>query len=735
MSRSTTRLLMPLLATLLAAAGSGGASCGGSGGPPSRWQSLAGTVADDPESTSERELPALGALARRIVTHGSVARLEADFGREHWRGGEDGLWHVSLGYEPASRAGHALHAESVRYTLASPATLREGLRALPPDTFLVANAELWLRLAEGREPPARARLATQLSSPDPAPPGRLHGRRFSGAGFPLWPGRTVVRRCDFAAGSTLRFATTLEPLLVASSPDLPPLVFRVELDGEPLFEHHEPDPTQASSVWHAVPLPPGARRGATLAFSVEGPPGYTAILDPVLGPAEVGQRGARPWGASRPDVVVFLADTFRADNMQLYGGALALTPNLDRLAQAGLACTRSWSVGTFTLAGHASLFTALYPHQAGVLGEEHILPEELVTLAEVFASQGYRTGAITDAGMVARAFAVDQGFAYFDEKKRALEATFEAARAFLDADDGRPVLLFVHTYRVHRPFRVSDETRREHGARLGLEGTFRGLERELIALARAAGHEVDRAPDFPKAMIPQPEAQALIQKLRAHYQGGVIDLDRGFGEFWRDLEQRGVLAHGFLAFTSDHGEAFGEHGQLYHKDDVYEEQTRVPLVFVGRGLEPRIVTHATSSVDLMPTLVELAGLEGPFPDAQRWHGRSLLTLDEERVLYSFECGPEPSSSTFAVLDGGQKVIGLEDREALHAGQIVGAFDLTHDPRELRDAARDAAWPAEQLARSRPALENLLDPIYPLRAVQLDADQRRELDALGYGGGN
>jgi arylsulfatase A-like enzyme len=463
---------------------------------------------------------------------------------------------------------------------------------------------------------------------------------------------------------------------------------------------------------------------------VRGTPAVTACLAPTIAPAEIGAPGERPWDPSPPDVIVFLADTFRADNLGFHGGTLDLTPNLDRFARASLACRKASSVGTFTLSAHATMFTGVYPHQAGVFGEENAVSEELETLAEFLAAAGYRTGAITDGGIVSQAFALDQGFATFDEGRRPLEESVAAAQRFLAADDGRPVFLFLHTYRVHRAYRVSAETRAEHGARLGIEGEFEALEAELVALARGRGYaSVARAQDFPPELVELSEAQALLARLRAHYQGCVIDLDREFERFRGFLEARGFFAHGNLVFTSDHGEAFGEHRQLYHKDDVYEEQTEIPFLLAGQGVRPGVLEAPVSLLDLAPTVADLAGLERP----PAWLGRSLRDPPEERVLYSFECSRRAATSTFALRSGTRKLIGFEDRELLRAGRLLGAFDLHADPAERRDLAATEPWPQAELTRHRATIERYLQPLIDTRRADLEPEKRSELDDLGYGG--
>ena len=696
------------------------AGCG-QDSPPSPWVPLAAASGPFAPAAGTLALPGSAALRRVLVVREGAAWLELEIGRAAWKGEGDGRWKLALGCSVLG-TGHRLWSETREY---APGDARA------PGTFQVARDQLTLALAAGEEPPTSLRAACRLR-PASATPEHVRGPRFSGLGLELWPGAPRAATLDVPAASELRFALALDPLVSgAGAAQLPPLTLRVRLDGELLHEEAL-DPARSSCTWRALALPEEGRRGARLELALEGTPAYLALLDPVLAPRERGRIGARPWSEERPDVVLFLADTFRADNLALHGGTLALTPNLDRFAATGLAAERAWSAGTFTLSGHAALFSGLYPHQAGVLGEERALPDELELLAEQFRARGYRTGAVTDAGIVSRTFALDQGFAVFDEGWRTLDETLAAARAFLDADDGRPVFLFVHTYRAHRPFRVSDETRRAHGERLGLEGEFEALEEELVAFARARGHaDVRRAQDFPKELIPTPEARALIAKLERHYRAGVIDLDRGFEELRVDLERRGILEHGYLLVTSDHGEEFGEHGQLYHKDDVYEEQTRIPLLLAGKGLAPARIAAPVSLVDVPPTLAELAGL------ARRsdWQGHSLLRPLPARSLYAFECDRNPSTSTLAAFDGRRKVMAYESLEALRAGRLVAAFDQEHDPAERENLATRAAWPAETLAAALPTLERLLVPLVTIATADLSPEKQAELRALGYGGGD
>jgi arylsulfatase len=578
-----------------------------------------------------------------------------------------------------------------------------------------------LRLGPGEAPPAGLRLQLHVAGGEGD--GRLRGDRFSGAALSVLPGEAVERRVDVPARSVLRFATALEAAVTDAKELRGPVSFQVRVDDRLVFEHREPSAASSAFAWHAVPLGEESRPGARIRFEVAGELAHTAFFAPVVGPRDVGRPGARPWRTARPDLVIFLADTLRADVLGAYGSTLGLTPHLDRIAAGSLLFRRAWSPATFTQAAHAALFSGYFARQVAAYAPGARLPAPVVTLAERLAAAGYRTGAVTDAVVVSERFGFAQGFEWFDEHYASLASTLARATAFLDADDGRPVFLFVHTYRVHNPYRVSDETRREAGDRFDFAEDSAPLEAREMQMARRPGF--DRARDVHYA--------ALVARLHDLYRGAVIDLDRGFGGFHDALRQRGWLGSGVLVFTSDHGEAFSEHDQLGHGGRVWEEQTRIPLFLSGPGIEPGVVEQPASLLDLAPTLAELAGVAGE-PD---WPGVSLLRRRGERAelaarpIFLFENRDKPGS-TLAIVEGGRKVIAYEDPASLARGERFGAFDLAADPGE-RDgaAAADAAWVQELLERLGPAAAELLRPREQGESAELGAEQIERLRALGY----
>jgi arylsulfatase len=678
-----------------------------------------------------------------LTTDDGGARLAFEFRSNDWRSGIAGLWTVQL---PAwtqplrSLSTRAPLAEADRLTgrpehafeEAAPYGLRDesgdyrlvlaGLKRdpeLPARCFTVIGQRLFVNPGSA-QPPERLTLEVREER-GPLEDGcrSLRAQDFSGEGLVVWPGEVLEFRLDLPPRSALHFGLGVETRLHRAFEQGRSLAFSVALDGAPLFAE-EVARGERALRWRSVALP-AAGGPATLAFSVRGPFAHAAFLAPVIGPLERGTPGARPWGVTRPDVLVFLADTFRADNLAAYGGRAELAPFLNELAARSLLFPRAWSTATYTLGAHASLFTGLFPRQAGIVSPQSAISRELPTLAGFFTGLGYRTGAVTDHGYVSQAFGMDRGFQVFDERKGTLEATAERVRAFLDADDGRPVFLFVQTYRTHMPYEVSDEA----CAAMGLERTppaeLEDLREEYVRVAKGAeGVETDRR-----------RMAELAGVLERHYRASVWDLDRGFERIFRELEGRGLLRNGYLVFTSDHGEAFDEHAYVGHSGDVHEEQLRVPLFLHGPGLETGRVDRPVSLVDLPRTLAELAGAQA----RPEWLGESLLALAEERPVYAFQSHrrTKPGCS-LCVIEGGRKVIGREHADELRAGDWQHAFDLACDPGELRSVA-DEAWPRELFERHRAALDAALRPRGSLASAAPTAEELRELEAMGYVGGD
>ncbi len=589
--------------------------------------------------------------------------------------------------------------------------------AVEPRSFTIVGDSLWAMPADPEQAPADATLFEYVGlGRQEEGSWRFGLDRFFGDALTVLPGFSEQVRLDVPSESALRVRTTTRAWSSAPEGTAGEVTFRIFAGEELLFEHAQPIGIRVRSEAHVVSVPAGS--GSILRFEVAGDAALSAFHTPVLGPRQVGDYRVRPWNDERPDVIVFLADTFRADNMALYGGDPALTPNLDRFAAECLRFERVWSSSTWTLPSHATLFSGLFPYQSGVVTDTDRLGQDAITLAEQLQAAGYRTGAVTDHAFVSSTFGLAQGFEWFDEQWLDLDDTLEGTRRFLDADDGRPVFLFVHTYRVHVPYRVSPETQARLGEHLGLTEDWDALE----------GSDLDLSYRNDPNYAPNAEVLAARRAYEALYRGAAADLDAGFQRLRDQLARLGLDQGTVFVFTSDHGEGFWEHGHAGHGNGLWEEHIRIPLLVSAPNVEPGSVPFSAGLIDLPRTLAALTGTS-PAPS---WRGTNLVELDGERTSLSFQCLRWGGPSSVAIGQGPRKVVTLASKAELPKASAQLAYDLERDPGETTDLASEA-WAGDLLRAKESQLSELLEPVLDADSVRLDSQAREQMRALGYFG--
>jgi len=606
---------------------------------------------------------------------------------------------------------------------------------------------VFVRLSEGA-PPAAAVLHARVSAGAPgrerraaevpgspgsksrARPWRIGGGPFGGDGFVVRKGAPAEMTLDVPAGMRLLFDVACVEDSAASGPSS--VTLRARLDDAVLLER-EFVPSRGDTLFACTAeLPADGASSARLSLTLDGD-AWCGVFNPRIAPV------APPADERRaPDIVLFLADTFRADNVAFYGGMPGLTPELDAFADASLRVERAYAPSCWTLPSHASMFLGVAPMQHGATGPRFTPAGDLVAIAEKLRDAGYRTAAVTDSLFVSRRYSIDRGFEHFEEyNHRDIERTVRRAQELAARDDGRPLFLFVHTYRTHEPYEVTPETLAALGEKLGIGPTWKELETQVLMRAKDGGPEMMKLleeGDLHAILLAlglldpgESGSGAFLAAIRALYLGGVHDLDRAFGELLDGLDAR--KRDTFVLFTSDHGEAFGEHETIFHGFGVWEESLRIPLLIRGPGLKARTLAHPASLVDVPHTLAEIAGIA---PDP-RWAGRSLLSLKADRPIFAFDCA-QRGDAHGAVIDDGLKVIFEPTTDAVRDGRVTTSYDLDDDPRERTDlgAAPRAKTVLERLA------EDVLKRMEPLAApgqATLDAAQIEQMRAVGYAGGD
>lgn len=421
-----------------------------------------------------------------------------------------------------------------------------------------------------------------------------------------------------------------------------------------------------------------------------------------------------------PDVILVSMDTTRADHLSTYGYGRDTSPNLTAFAADALLFTQARSPAGWTLPGHASMLTGLYPsrhgaHLAGgwlagqsIDGRRNVaypLAADRVTLAEALRDRGYQTGAVVaNFSYLYRDYGLAQGFGYYDDApglllrvhppvirlirtarpgfalkpyKTAREVN-AAALDWLDhAPTGRPAFLFVNYMEPHQPWMA--EAPYDHWV-------WEQPQAASLVQKDLYTHELRKF---------SPEELGFIV---ASYDGQVAAMDAGLGELLAALKSRGRYENALVVVTADHGEMLGDHGTVGHMGRMlYEPLVHVPMVvkFPGAERTRGRDEHPVQTVDVTPTVLATAGA-APIPGMQ---GEVLPrvahpTLAEEDInpFLVQTVGAAYDRAIRVVYDGSHKLITTSRGDQM-------LFDLASDPGENDNLAeREPARLAELTRR-------------------------------------
>ena len=420
-----------------------------------------------------------------------------------------------------------------------------------------------------------------------------------------------------------------------------------------------------------------------------------------------------PEGQS-PNVLLLILDTVRARSLSVYTDSLGTSPRLAAFARRGIVFEHAMAPASWTLPSHASMFTGRPPHSLSADWETP-LDDTYPVVAEAFTTAGYATGAFVANRIAAGPNSgLPRGFATYQVGALTLGRIITGASfprwclfsprlrdtglyaAVLIRKDGRHVnkqflrwldglgdrkfFAFLNYMDAHEPYWPPAEY--------------------------AAMRHNRRVPGMVPASAtedPQKAADAL-----AAYQGAIRYLDEVLGELLGELDRRGVLGNTLVVVTSDHGEAFAEHGVTTHGNALYTEQIHVPLVVVYPGVVPaaaRVPDVATLS-NMAATLLDLSGvdrlgIEGQSL-AQYWRPET-KDNDSEPAFASLRDPPRPEDD-WPIARGPMAAVVLDSLHLIRNGD--GTSELYHVD-SLRGRNLVEVAPGETLR-----LRSLLDRTVP-----------------------
>ena len=298
------------------------------------------------------------------------------------------------------------------------------------------------------------------------------------------------------------------------------------------------------------------------------------------------------------NIILISMDTLRADHLGCYGYQRDTSPALDQLARQGVLFKSAVSQAPYTLSSHMSLLTSLYPsfHKVNKPKESYLNPE-ITTLAEILYNQGYRTWAIAGGGQISQTYGFADGFETYNaysSLQRDVNMKVRETIRFLDQEKENNFFIFFHSYQTHSPYTPPPPYDEMFGA--DYHGSIDG-EIETIEAINKGSIEI---------------SQADLDRIVSLYDGEIREADDSLAELFDYLKREGLESKTLVVFTSDHGEEFGEHGKVgTHSRTLYDEVIRIPLIFKlpGTIVSGRIVEELVQSIDILPTLLELAGVD------------------------------------------------------------------------------------------------------------------------------
>lgn len=388
----------------------------------------------------------------------------------------------------------------------------------------------------------------------------------------------------------------------------------------------------------------------------------------------------------RPNIVVLLLDTLRADHLSIYGHSRNTTPNLDKFGRENAVYLNVMSAAPWTPPSVASIFTGLYPashrmmppaSRKKAVKTSRGLSSHVHTMAEIFKAAGYYTASVSSNPWIGPEFGYQQGFDSFVHISRAkAEEVNNEAFKTLDArkDKSDPFLLYLHYLDPHDPYKPPPE--------------FKALYENAEPLK------------YGDDQIYADEMQELLKL----YDGEISYLDHHLEMLFQRLKSDGLYDDAVIVIVGDHGEQFMEHGRQGHGYYLYNDELHVPLLVKAPDKRSVVNSDTVSTVDIFPTLLELSGLKIP----NHLPGVSLFNDSAIRSRSGVVSEIDHKVNQRAFTDpAGRKII-IDCGKSQNRGgtgencdKIVGVFDRSGDSLELKPITDEKI---QELLRSKLSAE-------------------------------
>lgn len=404
------------------------------------------------------------------------------------------------------------------------------------------------------------------------------------------------------------------------------------------------------------------------------------------------------------NVILISLDTLRADHLGCYGYHRQTSPNIDRLASQGTVFIDAASCSNWTLPSHMSMLTGLYSGETGYVPGNALsntfFADEVTPIASYLRTMNYKTAGLHNGGYVSEFFGFDKGFDLYKNTSKEINNAMGQVLKWLRDNKDDKFFLFFHTYEVHAPYTN-------------------------------------------KYFLSQLPVSASIQdRTIAAYDSDIHNADLQLERLFDWLKKNGLYDDTVIIITSDHGENFdfvkkeGDTGS--HGKTLYESEVHIPMIIKGGVFDSgKTLSSQVSSVDILPTITALAGLDAGEGVRGIDLGRLLAKDDLQNRLVYIESSYTPQNMK-SVRSSRYKLI----IKRLPGKENEGPMDYEFFNLTGKDMERTNVWKKESVLGGR-FLDYLKDISASVNSAaskrirgnqgnqSVNKDLQEQLKALGY----
>jgi len=472
---------------------------------------------------------------------------------------------------------------------------------------------------------------------------------------------------------------------------------------------------------------------------------YSALAGGLAGSLWLSGCGHRNRRRKKPNVVLIVLDTARADRFSYLGCDRATTPYIDTLASEGAVYTQAFATTFWTLPTHASIFTGLYPSQAGATSETLQLPDSNITIAEMLQQHGYNTISFSCNAWISKERGFAKGFDAFGEMWRPTIQTIKAGdfatpetvatdkiTAWLSSTGKqKPFFLFANLNSAHLPYDPPkpflDRFLRHDYDTPDIDRIIEinGIWRHLTGNMKLSDTDFDIMNDL--------------------YDGVVAVGDYCVEKIIESLKRLDLLDDTLVIIMSDHGENLGEHGMIDHMFCMHDTTLHIPLIlrYPGRFASGSRNDDLVSQIDIAPTILEVCNIPAgsTLLDPEQM---SLASQDREIRKFVFAENERPVSGLKLVkrmdpdydtseIDCQMRVIRTRQDKLIWSVDVdKELYNMSADPGELINIAADDPARVKKLHKILKVwMQEIAQPGEIPTFISNDKESMEILRTLGY----